>query len=329
MQKNREQLPGVTPGLLDQFTSLFFNRCDVYAVQRSDGHYIYRQAPMTPDLITAHFLGQVTLGTYALSQENTAKWVVLDADDAIAWTKLIALAHTPDLALHLEQSRRGGHAWAFLAEPVPGMQARQFAQRLLALQHLTPKDVEIYPKQNHLTDGPGSLMRLPFGYHRKVKVAGKPGQRFGFQDRAGNPLASTIHEQIALLMAAERVPHATLARIAATLPELIIPPPTPTPLPLRATAETMPLSERVKARIGVLAFVSQYVPLDEQGRGFCPFHADEHESFGVNIQHNYWSCFAGCGGGSIIDFWRKWREKQGQDGSFTATITDLARILQL
>jgi len=27
----------------------------------------------------------------------------------------------------------------------------------------------------------------------------------------------------------------------------------------------------------------------------------------VNNDENYWSCFAGCGGGTIIDFWMKWR----------------------
>ena len=29
---------------------------------------------------------------------------------------------------------------------------------------------------------------------------------------------------------------------------------------------------------------------------------DLHPSFGVNTEGNYWHCFAGCGGGSVIDF---------------------------
>jgi hypothetical protein len=41
--------------------------------------------------------------------------------------------------------------------------------------------------------------------------------------------------------------------------------------------------------------------------GLCPFHDDHHPSFGVNDEGNYWNCFAGCGGGSGIDFWTKWR----------------------
>jgi DNA primase len=61
--------------------------------------------------------------------------------------------------------------------------------------------------------------------------------------------------------------------------------------------------------------------------GCYPFHEDQRPSFGVNSQDNYWHCFAGCGGGSSIDFWSKMREKKGLDPSFCATITDLAEML--
>jgi hypothetical protein len=32
------------------------------------------------------------------------------------------------------------------------------------------------------------------------------------------------------------------------------------------------LSDQLKNRISVYDFVSQYVELDQQGRGYCPFH---------------------------------------------------------
>jgi hypothetical protein len=85
------------------------------------------------------------------------------------------------------------------------------------------------------------------------------------------------------------------------------------------------------ASISVFDFVSRYVQLNERGIGFCPFHDDEHMSFGVNTTRNYWSCFAGCSsviegktikGGSVIHFWQRWREKEGQDGSFEPTLID-------
>jgi DNA primase len=40
--------------------------------------------------------------------------------------------------------------------------------------------------------------------------------------------------------------------------------------------------------------------------GLCPFHADTHPSLAVNLAENYWQCFAGCGGGTIIDFYMQW-----------------------
>jgi DNA primase len=73
--------------------------------------------------------------------------------------------------------------------------------------------------------------------------------------------------------------------------------------------------------------VSRYIELDERGRGYCSFHEDQHQSFGVHRERNFWHCYAGCGGGSIIDFWQKWREKQGQDPSFKATLAELAKLL--
>lgn len=35
--------------------------------------------------------------------------------------------------------------------------------------------------------------------------------------------------------------------------------------------------------------------------GKCPFHEDKSPSFSVDIKKGLWNCFAGCGGGSVID----------------------------
>ena len=56
----------------------------------------------------------------------------------------------------------------------------------------------------------------------------------------------------------------------------------------------------------------------------CPFHDDGHPSFSVNIEENYWHCFAGCGGGSIIDFYMKWN-----DCDFYTATKELAGIYGL
>jgi len=67
---------------------------------------------------------------------------------------------------------------------------------------------------------------------------------------------------------------------------------------------------KIKNKMKVLDFVRLYVDLKPTGKGavgLCPFHDDQHTSFSVNNNENYWHCFAGCGGGSVIDFWMKWK----------------------
>ena len=78
----------------------------------------------------------------------------------------------------------------------------------------------------------------------------------------------------------------------------------------------------MKRAISVHDYVSRTVELDEQGRGHCPFHNDGHKSFSVNKDENYWHCFAGCGGGSVIDFWMRWKKCD-----FITAVTELAEMV--
>jgi hypothetical protein len=58
--------------------------------------------------------------------------------------------------------------------------------------------------------------------------------------------------------------------------------------PLEAATGT--LSERIKASVAVLEFVSQYVDLKPTASGavgLCSFHDDHHPSFGVNAEGNH------------------------------------------
>jgi hypothetical protein len=322
---------------LEAFIDRFFPRQDIHARQKRDGAgYSYRKEPVTADLLLAHLAGDLTLGTYCLSLMNMAHFAAIDIDDDTRWQASREKVKAAAIPVHVEQSRRGVHLWHFFEEPVPGKIARSFGRALLKMYDL-PENTEIYPRQAILKDGPGSLIRVPFGFHRKVQVPGKPGKRYGFQTREGEPLASTIREQLALMVVAERIPHALVDQLSTSVPEEQIVSPSE-PFRTQPVSPDLPLSERIRASISVFEFVSRYVDLDERGVGFCPFHEDEHPSFGVNKAGNYWSCFAGCSsviegktikGGSLIHFWQRWREKEGQDGSFEPTITELASLLGL
>jgi hypothetical protein len=277
-----------------------------------DGSYVCVRQALEPAHLVAHLEGKLTLGAYVLDPDSKARYIVFDADSDEAFTQLAQLAGSlagQNVPAYLESSRRGGHLWLFFPKAIRGRDARLFGQRLAETFSLA--GVELFPKQSRLSGGPGSLIRLPFGVHRKT------GQRYGFITPDGQSFAPTLDEQLKLLSAPQTVPGGFFRHVM-TQPSPARPEP---PCP-RSDGAKKPLSARIKEAISVRDFVSQYVELDANGRGFCPFHEDQHKSFSVNASGNYWHCFAGCGGGSVIDFWIKWKGV-----NFITAVHELADIL--
>ena len=256
-------------------------------------------------MIADHLTGKHTIGTYALDSASWASWIVIDADDDMHFGKLANLSqqlHSEDVPSYLENSRRGGHLWLFFS-PIPGFQARRFGRQLITeakLPFANPQrqqlGVELYPKQDQLVTGPGSLVRLPLGIHRLS------GKRYGFVHPTGVPIAPTAREQANLLTNPKQVSLEFIDTLLERCPEPHIAPPSAAYSP-RTTKEadySLPLSTRIKQAISVHDFVSRYLEIDALGRGKCPFHDDQHQSFQVHGERNFWHCYAGCGGGSII-----------------------------
>lgn len=235
---------------------------------------------------------------YILDPKGQSGFIVIDAYDEEQYTRVVRIAASlkcHGLPNYLERSRRGGHLWLFFEESVPGTDARFFGKGLIASYGL-PENIELYPKQDVLGEGPGSLIRLPFGIHRK------DGNRYGFVHPSGEKLAPLLRDQIPLFYSPQTVSEAAFDefwRIGQPEPQ------TPEFTPTEAAGDT--LSEQIKAAITVPEFVGQYVELTAAGRGHCPFHDDKNRSFSVNAEGNYWHCFAGCGGGSVIDFWMRYK----------------------
>lgn len=65
---------------LDRYLHLFGHRRDIHAKQQPDGRYFLVREPVTADLVQQHLAGDVTCGWYALREDNTVRWAVLDAD---------------------------------------------------------------------------------------------------------------------------------------------------------------------------------------------------------------------------------------------------------
>ncbi len=294
----------------EAFTAQFIQRRDLYARQLEDGSYVRVNQPFTVELMRAHLEGKITLGAYLLSLENTTRFVVLDADTDERWAQtrqLSAELAAQGLPTMLEASRRGGHLWIFFDQPVPGDKARGFGLGLL--QVFGMQDLEVYPRQERHVDGPGSLIRIPLGIHRKT------GRRYGLVTPDGQ-LQGGFWQQ------AERLTHPR--PVPPEVVELYQYHPQPV-----TRKEVNPELDQKYARlkeIPLVEFIGQFVqlrPVASGAIGLCPFHDDHHPSFGVNVKGNYWNCFAGCGGGDIISFWMKLKNVD-----FPTAVTQLEEMLK-
>ncbi|MBI2621220.1 MAG: DNA primase [Candidatus Levybacteria bacterium] len=67
----------------------------------------------------------------------------------------------------------------------------------------------------------------------------------------------------------------------------------------------MDQASRVREKIDIVGFISEYLPLKKMGRNFttiCPFHSENTPSFVVSPERQIWHCF-GCGkGGDAFTF---------------------------
>jgi hypothetical protein len=306
--------------VLSAYADTFINRWDRYPWQQPTGAWVgVKKLPLTLSLVEQHVRGRLTIGAYALDQASQAKWVCIDADEAHEWEKLTDLARdldTQGIPSYREQSRRGGHLWLF-TPLLSGTDARRFAGQLIADHGLD--GIEIYPRRARLTEKSpvGSCVRLPLGVHQLAK------HQYYFLTLNDEPLAPTIREQLVILAQPERVPTEFISELLKQSP-----PPEPVFTLNRRIAGDTP-AERVKAAVSVYDFVSQFIDLDRSGKGLCPFHDDHRMSFSVETQGNYWHCFAGCKGQTVIDFYLKWKGYEGSVSKdvWNETISELCRML--
>jgi hypothetical protein len=293
IERNKEQEVWT---IVEMLSLQFIQRWDIHARQLEDGRYICVPQPFRMSLMYLHLRGDITLGAYLLDSKSLAKFIVLDADDEMTFRKLKEMAvdlNNQGIPSYQETSRRGGHLWLFFKELIPGEKAKGFGKGLLKSYGI---EAEVYPKQEKLSQGPGSLIRMPFGIHRKS------GERYPFYG-LGN-----FRQQLEILSHPQTVPMEAIELYQYR----------------KETHHYEGKSERFKD-IPLVEFIGQYVdlrPIASGALGLCPFHEDHQPSFGVNAKDNYWHCFAGCGGGDIISFWMKWK-----NCDFKTAVKDLEEVI--
>jgi hypothetical protein len=167
--------------------------------------------------------------------------------------------------------------------------------------------MEFYPKQDE-GKGYGSLIRLPWGVHRKS------GERYPFVERSESGLVSltpTDEARMAWLASVQRMNVPQLVKEPQPVqPAQHTPPSFSSSLP-RTTNGPSPIRQW-NAEQDPYQVIGQYVALNEQGIGKCPF--GDHHTGGEDRQASFkvyrpgvsggycWYCYTWQQGGSVFDF---------------------------
>jgi hypothetical protein len=227
----------VTRAQADEYMLLFANRRAYlrqshFPSKKSGRFYFYKacdresKQPFSIDIATvhSHLAGHLTIGVYAINPKSqSSKWIAIDADYADSGRDLLRLQQAcreDGIEALMEQSRRGGHLWIFLAEPLPAKLCRLYvlhvARRLgIAVKRDKEDGIEVFPRQNELQPGEfGNAIRGPLGIHCASM------QRYWFE--AAEP---TLDAQFQLLRQVRRLTREHLNALTAGLA------PTPDPAP--------------------------------------------------------------------------------------------------
>jgi hypothetical protein len=287
--------------LVSAYAALFVERFDQYAVQQPSGSYWRVVEPLTGELLTAHLSGSVTLGTYLLDEHGQCSFAVFDADTEDGLEKLVVLAGelaSQGIPILLEASRRGGHLWVHLSTLTPAQVVRTWL-----LPYARACDVELYPKQDTIVvGGSGSLIRVPLGIHRRSR-----GWYPFLQLTPDGELVPVGETVMACCMWA--IEHVERIQAPDDAWSVLTPVSYSHSIPAISDKQEGRMSIRSWCRSqDVMAIMSQYVSLNRQGVGSCPFKEHHHRgdvrpSFHVFPESDQcWYCYTWARGGDLFDF---------------------------
>ena len=300
---------------LRQFATLFVSRRDDFAVQQDTGRYVRHGRPLTWDTLRGHLNGEWTLGTYVIDEHGLCRFAVFDADSEDGLTVLLDVQGqlaTDGIPSYLEASRRGGHLWVLFDGRYPASLVRRW------LLPYSPAGVEFYPKQDE-GGGYGSLIRLPFGVHRR-SGCWYPFVVWDGDEETLLPVAETVDAMLEWLAIGDKAmlpdwvrsaPQAAALAPARATPRTHTPIVSHTPA---ADATTFPYTsiQQWCSAHDPFAVIGRYVALDVRGLGCCPFTdhhrhgVDRHPSFRVyaprSATGSCWYCYTADEGGTLFDF---------------------------
>ncbi len=179
--------------------------------------------PLTGDAARAHLRGEASIGLYLRDgQDRATVGLVAHVGYRTAYDDIGEARRAPEdgiaalqearqrLALQgidaaVERAPQGGRLWVFTSEPVP-------SEDLHALLRMATRgqEVEVYPRPER-DEAAQLAVRAPLGVHPD------DGRRYGFVDRAGRPVGTTLAAQVEHL---EHVRRVDVGRELGTRPHL-------------------------------------------------------------------------------------------------------------
>jgi hypothetical protein len=284
----------------EEFMKLFVNRL-AYGIQREkplpDGTfpYVKQTRPLDSGVVRMHLNGDLTINLYAINpRTQSSKWVAIDADYDGSLEALFQLQwelKQDGVDAALEQSRRGGHLWAFGEKPLLASQCRIYIYNL-ALRLGVPvkgaglkEGIEVFPRQNEIKEGAyGNAIRGPLGVHRKSN------RRYWFYEADLNPEAQMAYLQRLKRLTAVELQTLTQGMV---LPQAYRPP------------ERVPFVPRVPAtccrEFRILDYVQTTGKQDSRNwKAQCPSCAQagrdrSRDNLGIKIADpRFYICRAGC-----------------------------------
>ena len=298
-----------TPEIVGDYLRLFVNR-RAYTLQsihphRASGrHYYFRPTdkktgaalPLTEETVRQHLQGEITIGLYAINPSTQrCKWLAIDADYKNAMEDLLKLQYQfwqDRVEPALEMSKRGGHLWILLEEPLLARDCRIYVHDLATRVGVPVKGaglrdgIEIFPRHNAISDGEfGNAIRGPLGVHRGAS------RRFWFygadytleaQLAYLNGLRKLKEEELQAFIAGKEMPVSASERRSQPKPVLGYP---------RRT---------VRSGFEILDHVGKVRKVGRNYVGRCPSCAESgHDRGGDNLailiqDPRFYKCWAGC-----------------------------------
>ncbi len=171
---------------------------EVVEGQKVEGRGVTRPTPPTPELWQKHLNGEYSLGAVPVTEQGTCRWATIDNDDytvdAVEFDRRVAAAGLP---LVVARSKSGGaHGFLFLREWTSAALVREKLREWAQVLGCSP-DVEIFPKQNKLSDdwrindgttgeelfvGPEEVVQVRLAQLREER----PGNRLAASQDSGN-----------------------------------------------------------------------------------------------------------------------------------------------